>query len=150
MSLVTRKLKLQRLTNKQLVVAGVLFFAVVILFFSLIFAFATKKEEKKEEKKVEPKEVSITVAESFGALFRSMAADKICYDEGRNGYFIHFKDDFREPWGGWWWYVDAPTFYKVSTNSSWFVTDIPNEKFTRIFPDVNGMPCATSEEYDNK
>lgn len=147
MSLILRKFRGKQLTTKQAISLIVGSAALVFIFIALVVHFAKPKPQKVEAK-AEPE---LTVQDAFGALFRSMSADKICYDKGRNGYFVHFPDDENlKPWGGWWWYIDSPTFYSIEANNTWFVSDIPDSKLTRVYPVVDGIPCAASSEYQNK
>lgn len=128
---------------KQMALGAGAILGTVSVCVGLALFFMTPKAEEKA-----PGPESITRKEAYAALFRSIRADRICYDEGRNAYFVHFPEEV-EGWEGW-HYIDAPQFYKMDANGTWFVAQIPDDKYVRVYPDVNGMPCANAAEYEGR
>lgn len=86
-----------------------------------------------------------TYEQALSAMSRSLdRVNSVCLDGIRNSaFFVHFSEtdypDHTNLFRGW-YLVENVEFYKTS-NNTWFITEIPDNKFTKVFPDVTGLQC---------
>lgn len=85
---------------------------------------------------------SPTSEQAIEAMFRGHpSAKKLCYDAKQDNYYIYWIEPAaREGMFSGWYYTPTPTFYP-SGNGTWFILEIPDNKYSQIYPDVTGLPC---------
>lgn len=69
---------------------------------------------------------------------------KVCHEGLRNSaFFVLFKppaDGNSEGLLVGWYLVEGIEFYKAS-NNTWFMTDIADNKFVKVYPEIDGLTC---------
>lgn len=98
------------------------------------------------EKKEAPSPTTISVRKGFNAIFRHLKADEVCYEPSRSTYLIHFREGAGDGWANHWYIIKHPSFHYIPANQTWFLEQIPNEDYTRIWPNVKGLQCATAPD----
>ena len=95
----------------------------------------------KKEGIPEKKEPEFTVDMALDAVVRTISADKVCYDEEHNAYYMHWTDvhtkDIKR--NGWYMMKDVPFLH--SANGTWFVVDVNSVPDVEVGVDVTDLPC---------
>ena len=141
---------------KLLLVFGL---AVVALMLVTLYILLNNSADKKEVPQVSVQtagvqaqvvvELKPTIQERLDAAGRSEeGAEKICYDAGRDGYFVLYraadmKYSGTDPDKGWngWFYTNKIKLFRIEANNSWFATMTELNSYTTVYPDVTGLPC---------
>jgi len=83
-----------------------------------------------------------TTQQMLDAMVRPYARmSKVCVDGARERAFFLLFNDTSEPdklIG--WYFVEGINFYKTS-NNTWFIGDIADDKFVKVYPDITGLQC---------
>lgn len=111
-----------------------------------------KKVEEKIPEKVEAAPVvkeEATQEQKLAAMVRPYdRLVRACADGLRNNsFFVLFKappDGQTEGLFVGWYLIENVEFYKTS-NNTWFITELPDKDFVKVYPDVTGLACKEKD-----
>lgn len=84
-----------------------------------------------------------TGAEMLSAMKRGFdRTNQICINtiDNKTSFFIDFKEDPDPTKFSGWYYIEKISFYRTQANT-WYVQDIPDDQFIKVYPDVTGLQC---------
>ena len=104
-------------------------------------AGGTQASLVKKEEIPESKEPKFTVEMALDAVVRTISADKVCYDEEHNAYYMHWTEvnTKKVKRDGWYMMENVPFFH--SSNGTWFIKDVDSIPDVKVGVDVTDLPC---------
>lgn len=85
----------------------------------------------------------VPVDAAMDAIFRQLRVSKVCYEPERSTFFVRFEGNKElGTWANTWQILDQLTFQHIPSNGTYFLEEIDNDDYTRVWPDVSKLYCA--------